>query len=92
MARFYDPTTGSVELDGIDLREIDVESYRRLLGIVEQDVFLFDGTVADNIGYAARRRHARRISNEPPGPPTPTSSSWRSTAAMKRSSASAACA
>ena len=54
VARFYDPTTGSVELDGIDLREIDVESYRRLLGIVEQDVFLFDGTVADNIGYAVR--------------------------------------
>jgi ATP-binding cassette subfamily B protein/subfamily B ATP-binding cassette protein MsbA len=36
------------------LRSIDVESYRRLLGIVEQDVFLFDGTVADNIGYAVR--------------------------------------
>jgi ATP-binding cassette subfamily B protein/subfamily B ATP-binding cassette protein MsbA len=54
VARFYDPTTGSVELDGIDLRDIDVESYRRLLGIVEQDVFLFDGTVADNIGYAVR--------------------------------------
>ena len=50
VARFYDPTTGSIELDGIDLREIDVESYRRLLGIVEQDVFLFDGTVADNSG------------------------------------------
>ncbi|MGD9720955.1 MAG: ABC transporter ATP-binding protein [Pirellulales bacterium] len=54
VARFYDPTAGSVELDGIDLREIDVESYRRLLGIVEQDVFLFDGTVAENIGYAVR--------------------------------------
>jgi ATP-binding cassette subfamily B protein/subfamily B ATP-binding cassette protein MsbA len=54
VARFYDPTSGSVELDGIDLREIDVESYRRILGIVEQDVFLFDGTVADNIAYAVR--------------------------------------
>ena len=54
VARFYDPIEGSVELDGIDLRSIDVESYRRLLGIVEQDVFLFDGTVAENIGYAAR--------------------------------------
>ncbi|MBI3838166.1 MAG: ABC transporter ATP-binding protein [Planctomycetia bacterium] len=54
VARFYDPTQGPVELDGIDLRNIDVESYRRLLGIVEQDVFLFDGTVADNIGYAVR--------------------------------------
>ncbi len=54
VARFYDPTQGSVELDGIDLRRVNVESYRRLLGIVEQDVFLFDGTVADNIAYAAR--------------------------------------
>jgi ATP-binding cassette subfamily B protein/subfamily B ATP-binding cassette protein MsbA len=43
-----------VELDGRDLREIDVDSYRRLLGIVEQDVFLFDGSVAENIGYARR--------------------------------------
>lgn len=55
IARFYDPTAGSIRLDGIDLRDIQVESYRRLLGIVEQDVFLFDGTVAENIAYASRR-------------------------------------
>jgi len=54
VARFYDPTEGRVLLDGVDLRGVDVESYRRLLGIVEQDVFLFDGTVAENIGYARR--------------------------------------
>ncbi|MDB5353050.1 MAG: ABC-type multidrug transport system, ATPase and permease component [Planctomycetota bacterium] len=54
VARFYDPTVGAVRLDGIDLREIRVENYRNLLGIVEQDVFLFDGTVAENIAYAAR--------------------------------------
>ncbi len=54
VARFYDPTSGSVRLDGRDLREIQVESYRSLLGIVEQDVFLFDGTIAENIGYAVR--------------------------------------
>lgn len=54
IARFYDPTQGTVELDGVDLKTIDVNSYRRLLGIVEQDVFLFDGTVADNIGYGRR--------------------------------------
>jgi ATP-binding cassette subfamily B protein len=43
-----------IELDDVDLREIEVESYRRLLGIVEQDTFLFDGTIADNIGYGRR--------------------------------------
>ena len=55
VARFYDPTRGAVELDGIDLRQIDLSSYRRLLGVVEQDVFLFDGTIAENIGYARAR-------------------------------------
>ncbi|MEM8737145.1 MAG: ABC transporter ATP-binding protein [Planctomycetota bacterium] len=52
VARFYDPTAGHITLDGTDLRHIDVESYRSLLGVVEQDVFLFDGTIADNIAYA----------------------------------------
>lgn len=54
VARFFDPQKGRIELDGVDLRRIDVASYRRLLGIVEQDVFLFDGTVAENIAYARR--------------------------------------
>ncbi len=56
IARFYDPTSGSMLLDGRDVREIDLESYRGLIGIVEQDVFLFDGTLAENIGYG--QRHA----------------------------------
>jgi ATP-binding cassette, subfamily B, bacterial len=54
VARFYDPTSGSIQLDGTDLRDITVESYRRLLGIVEQDTFLFDGTIAQNIAYGRR--------------------------------------
>ena len=41
-------------LDGRDLRDYDVESFRSVLGIVEQDVFLFDGTIAENIAYARR--------------------------------------
>ena len=69
VARFYDPTSGCLQLDGQDLREIDVESYRRLIGIVEQDVFLFDGTVGDNIGYGGRNittadiRRAAEVAN-----------------------------
>ena len=51
IARFYDPTSGSVKLDGVDLRQINLDSFRNLLGIVEQEVFLFDGSIADNIGY-----------------------------------------
>jgi ATP-binding cassette subfamily B protein/subfamily B ATP-binding cassette protein MsbA len=54
VARFYDPTSGRVLLDQMDLRDLDVESYRALLGVVEQDVFLFDGTVAANIAYGGR--------------------------------------
>ncbi|WP_146459489.1 ABC transporter ATP-binding protein [Rubripirellula tenax] len=55
IARFYDPTAGSISLDGRDLRDIELSSYRSLLGIVEQDVFLFDGTIRENIAYARRR-------------------------------------
>jgi ATP-binding cassette subfamily B protein/subfamily B ATP-binding cassette protein MsbA len=61
IARFYDPTRGTIALDGADLREIEVESYRRLLGIVEQDVFLFDGTIAENIAYSDRWAAPERI-------------------------------
>ena len=61
VARFYDPTEGSVELDGVDLRKIDVESYRRLLGIVEQDIFLFDGTIGENIAYAVKHATEEQI-------------------------------
>jgi ATP-binding cassette subfamily B protein len=61
IARFYDPTTGVVRLDGVPLPDYDVESYRRLLGVVEQDVFLFDGTIAENIGYGDRSASRARI-------------------------------
>ncbi len=61
VARFYDPQTGLVQLDGRDLRDYDVESFRSLLGVVEQDVFLFDGTIADNINYADRNAMDEQI-------------------------------
>ncbi len=56
IARFYEPTSGRVLLDGTDIAEVDISSYRKLTGIVDQDVFLFDGTVAENIAYG--NRHA----------------------------------
>lgn len=61
MARFYDPVAGSICLDGRDLRDIQLGSYRSLLGMVEQDVFLFDGTIRENIAYARRRCSEREL-------------------------------
>jgi ATP-binding cassette, subfamily B, bacterial len=54
IARFHDPTEGAIELDGIDIRKIDLRCYRQLIAVVEQDVFLFEGTIAENIAYGAR--------------------------------------
>src|SRR5207237_7431815 len=54
VARFYDPTSGLILLNGIDLRHIKLKSYRRLLAVVQQETFLFDGTVRENIAYGLR--------------------------------------
>jgi len=51
LARFHDPTSGSVSVDGIDLRDIDLTAFRQQLGVVPQEPFLFTGTVRDNIAY-----------------------------------------
>ncbi|HEX3708077.1 MAG TPA: ABC transporter ATP-binding protein [Mycobacteriales bacterium] len=50
-ARFYDPTGGALLLDGHDLRDLDPTAYRRRLGYVPQEPFLFSGTVRDNVAY-----------------------------------------
>jgi len=49
--RFYDVSAGSITVDGVDIREITLSSLRRAIGIVQQDVFLFTGTVKENILY-----------------------------------------
>lgn len=49
--RFYEPTSGCINLDGIDLRNYDVKSLRRSMGIVSQDTFLFNDSVLNNIAY-----------------------------------------
>jgi ATP-binding cassette subfamily B protein/subfamily B ATP-binding cassette protein MsbA len=51
VARFHDPTSGRIVLNGTDTRDFRLRSYRDLLAIVQQDVFLFDGSVRDNIAY-----------------------------------------
>jgi ATP-binding cassette subfamily B protein len=52
VGRFYDPDGGAVRIDGRDLRDLELRSYRRQLGVVLQDPFLFAGTIADNIRFA----------------------------------------
>jgi ATP-binding cassette subfamily B protein len=51
VARFYDPTGGRVTVDGSDLRDLDLTSYRHRLGVVPQEAYLFQGTVRDAIAY-----------------------------------------
>jgi ATP-binding cassette, subfamily B, bacterial len=51
VARFHDPTRGRILLNGVDIRDFRLSSYRGLLALVQQDVFLFDGSVRDNIAY-----------------------------------------
>ncbi|MFP4119461.1 MAG: ABC transporter ATP-binding protein [Coleofasciculus sp.] len=79
LPRFYDPTEGSITLDGIDLREFDIKSLRNNMGIVSQDTFLFNTSVHDNIAYArpdasrkevveaARRANALEFIEQLPG-------------------------
>ncbi len=51
LPRFYDPTSGTIELDGVDLKTIDLQSYRSNLGIVSQETFLFNASVRENLLY-----------------------------------------
>jgi len=54
VARFHDPTYGRILVNGKDVREFRLRSYRELLAMVQQEVFLFDGTVRENIAYGRR--------------------------------------
>ena len=53
IARFYDPTSGSISMDGINIKDMTLESLRNQLSLVLQDVFLFNGTIGENIAYGS---------------------------------------
>lgn len=78
LPRFYDVTGGSISIDGTDIRDIKLNSLRKQIGIVQQDLFLFSGTIRENIAYgkldaelpeiwqAARRAHLEELINSLP--------------------------
>jgi len=64
LLRFYEPSEGTISLDGYPLKELDLESLRHAIGLVSQHVFLFHGTVEDNIRYGtfhAEREAVKRV-------------------------------
>jgi subfamily B ATP-binding cassette protein MsbA len=61
--RFYDVTEGSITIDGIDIRDVRLESLRRQIGIVPQETWLFAGTLRDNIAYGKRDATDEQIKN-----------------------------
>lgn len=63
VARFYAPNKGRILLNGTDLADVKLASYRSLLGMVQQDVFLFDGTISDNIAYGRRGASSAEIAD-----------------------------
>ena len=63
LSRFYDPDSGRITIDGRDIREYKVRSLRRQIGVVLQDVFVFSGTVKENIAYGNKGMSEEQIVN-----------------------------
>ncbi|MBW4621095.1 MAG: ABC transporter ATP-binding protein/permease [Cyanosarcina radialis HA8281-LM2] len=61
LLRLYEIETGTITLDGIDIRDLKLEDLRRCIGLVSQDVFLFHGTVSENIAYGSFEASERDI-------------------------------
>jgi len=59
--RFYDPQEGSIKIDGADIKDLTVESLRSQISMVLQDVFLFNGTIAENIAYSVKDATQEKI-------------------------------
>ena len=63
LARYYEFQGGSIEIDGINIRDMTLNSYRRNLGNVQQDVFLFSGTIEENIRYGRQEASEEDLQN-----------------------------
>ncbi|MFQ6539994.1 MULTISPECIES: ABC transporter ATP-binding protein [Aphanothece] len=61
LAGLYEPTEGRILIDGVDLRELDLASWQRRLGVVSQDTFLFNATLAENIGFGCLGANRKAI-------------------------------
>jgi subfamily B ATP-binding cassette protein MsbA len=61
LLRYYDPQQGRILIDGTDIREVTLESLRAHMGVVFQDPFLFNGTLADNIAFGRAEANAQEI-------------------------------
>lgn len=61
LPRFYDVDAGSISIDGQDVRDVTQRSLREAIGLVQQDVYLFDGTIAENIAYGRPSATAEEI-------------------------------
>ena len=61
LPRFYDVASGSISIDGQDVRDVTQQSLRRAIGLVQQDVYLFDGTIGENIAYGKPGATAEEI-------------------------------
>jgi subfamily B ATP-binding cassette protein MsbA len=59
--RFYDPTSGTITIDGVDIKGVTIQSLREQMGIVTQDTILFDDTVFNNIAYGRREMASDRV-------------------------------
>ena len=90
IARLYDPSEGAVLVDGVDVREVEVESLRSEIAFVADDSFLFTASVAENIAYARPEASLRGDRSRPRAAPRPTPSSASCPTATRPGSASAA--